>query len=163
MRDDLVSVGRGSIDVECNALESGRRAMHYNSAAVWGSSLTAYLLVALGSALGGACRHAVNVGSARLLGTGWPYGTFTVNVVGSFAMGLIAGYLALRGQASQAWLLFLTTGILGGFTTFSAFSLDVALLFERGRLDLAVLYVVTSLALSVGGLFLGLAIVRWSA
>ena len=72
----------------------------------------------------------MNLGAARLLGTGWPYGTFTVNVVGSFVMGLIVSYLALRGQASQVWLLFLTTGILGGFTTFSAFSLDVAVLFE---------------------------------
>ena len=120
-----------------------------------------YLIVALGSALGGALRHGVNVASARLLGTGWPFGTLTVNVVGSFAMGLIAGYFALRGHASQAWLLFLTTGILGGFTTFSAFSLDVALLFERGRLDLTVVYVLTSLTLSVAALFLALALVRW--
>jgi len=119
-----------------------------------------YLIVALGSALGGALRHGVNVGSARLLGTGWPFGTFTVNVVGSFAMGLIVGYFALRGHGSQAWLLFLTTGILGGFTTFSAFSLDVAVLFERGRLDLTVVYVLASLTLSVAGLFLALALVR---
>jgi len=119
-----------------------------------------YLIVALGSALGGALRHGVNVASARLLGTGWPFGTFTVNVVGSFAMGLIVGYFALRGHASQAWLLFLTTGILGGFTTFSAFSLDVAVLFERGRLDLTVVYVLASLMLSVAGLFLALVLVR---
>ena len=102
----------------------------------------------------------VNVASARLLGTGWPFGTFTVNVVGSFAMGLIVGYFALRGHGSQAWLLFLATGILGGFTTFSAFSLDVAVLFERGRLDLTVVYVLASLMLSVAGLFLALALVR---
>ena len=119
-----------------------------------------YLIVALGSALGGALRHGVNVASARLLGTGWPFGTFTVNVVGSFAMGLIVGYFALRGHGSQAWLLFLTTGILGGFTTFSAFSLDVAVLFERGRLDLTVVYVLASLTLSVAGLFLALVLVR---
>jgi fluoride exporter len=119
-----------------------------------------YLIVALGSAIGGALRHAVNVGAARLMGTGWPYGTFAVNVMGSFVMGLIAGYFALKGHASQRWLLFLTTGILGGFTTFSAFSLDVALLFERGRLPATAGYVVGSVALSVGALFLGLAIVR---
>jgi fluoride exporter len=119
-----------------------------------------YLIVALGSALGGALRHAVNIGAARLLGTSWPYGTFTVNIVGSFVMGLIAGYFALKGHASQAWLLFLTTGILGGFTTFSAFSLDVAVLFERGRLDATAAYILGSVALSVGGLFLALAIVR---
>jgi CrcB protein len=119
-----------------------------------------YLIIALGSALGGALRHAVNVGAARLLGTSWPYGTFTVNIVGSFVIGLIAGYFALKGHASQAWLLFLTTGILGGFTTFSAFSLDVVVLFERGRLDATVAYILGSVALSVGGLFLALALVR---
>lgn len=116
--------------------------------------------MALGSALGGALRHAVNVWAARLLGTSWPYGTFTVNIVGSFLMGVIAGYFALRGHASQAWLLFLTTGILGGFTTFSAFSLEVAVLFERGRLDATAAYLLGSVVFSVGGLFLALALVR---
>ena len=122
--------------------------------------MTAYLLVALGSGIGGALRHAINVGASRLLGTGWPYGTFTVNLVGSFAIGLIAGGFALKGHASHGWLLFLTTGVLGGFTTFSAFSLDVALLWERGRLDLAGLYAVGSVVLSIGALFLALALVR---
>jgi fluoride exporter len=122
--------------------------------------MNSYLVVALGSAIGGALRHAVNVGSARLMGTGWPYGTFTVNVAGSFTMGLIAGYFALKANASQAWVLFLTTGVMGGFTTFSAFSLDAALLYERGRLDLAALYVVGSVTLSVGALFVAMAIVR---
>jgi fluoride exporter len=119
-----------------------------------------YLIVALGSGIGGALRHGVNVTAARLLGTGWPYGTFAVNFIGSFVMGLIAGYFAARRHAPQAWLLFLTTGILGGFTTFSAFSLDVALLYERGRLALAALYVVGSVALSVGALFAALALMR---
>lgn len=122
--------------------------------------MTSYLIVALGSAIGGALRHAVNVGAAGLLGIGWPYGTFTVNIVGSFTIGLIVGYFALKANASQAWLLFLTTGVLGGFTTFSAFSLDVALLYERGQLGLAALYLVGVVALSVGALFLALAIVR---
>lgn len=122
--------------------------------------MTPYLIVALGSAIGGALRHAVNVGAARLMGTGWPYGTFAVNVIGSFVIGVIAGYFALKGTTSQRWLLFLTTGILGGFTTFSAFSLDVALLFERGRLPATASYLLGSVALSVGALFLGLAIVR---
>ena len=122
--------------------------------------MTAYLIVVIGSGIGGAVRHAVNVGAARWLGTGWPYGTFTVNIVGSFIMGIIAGYFALRGTASQAWLLFLTTGILGGFTTFSAFSLDVALLIERGRLDATAGYLLGSVGLSIGALFLGLAVVR---
>jgi CrcB protein len=122
--------------------------------------MTAYLLVALGSGIGGALRHAVNVGAARVLGTGWPYGTFTVNVVGSFVMGILAGYFAFRGTPTQASFLFLTTGILGGFTTFSAFSLDVVLLLERGRLDATAGYLLGSVALSVGALFLGLGLTR---
>ena len=122
--------------------------------------MTAYLIVALGSGIGGALRHAVNVEAARLFGTGWPYGTFTVNVVGSFIMGVIAGYFALRGATTQAWLLFLTTGILGGFTTFSAFSLDLALLMERGRLAATAGYLLGSVGLSLGALFLGLVLMR---
>lgn len=118
------------------------------------------MIVALGSGIGGALRHAVNVAAARVMGTGWPYGTFAVNIVGSFAMGLIAGYFALRGSASQRWLLFLTTGVLGGFTTFSAFSLDVTLLFERGQPGGTASYLLGSVALSIAALLLGLAIVR---
>jgi CrcB protein len=126
--------------------------------------LTSYLIIALGAGLGGALRHGVNIGAARLFGTGWPYGTFAVNVVGSLVMGLLAGYFALRGQASQAVVLFLTTGVLGGFTTFSAFSLDVALLYERGQLGLTALYLAGSVGLSIGALLLGLAVVRvWPA
>ena len=122
--------------------------------------MIAYLIVALGSGIGGGLRHAVNVAAARVVGTSWPYGTFAVNVVGSFAMGLIAGYFALKATASQRWLLFLTTGILGGFTTFSAFSLDVALLFNRGRLGATASYILGSVGLSIAALFLGLAIAR---
>lgn len=122
--------------------------------------MIACLIVALGSGIGGVLRHAVNVGAARVIGTGWPYGTFAVNVVGSFVMGVIAGYFAFKGIGSQRWLLFLTTGILGGFTTFSAFSLDVAVLFERGRLGATASYLLGSVALSIAALFLGLAIAR---
>ena len=122
--------------------------------------MTTYLIVAVGSAIGGALRHAVNVGAARFLGTDWPYGTFTVNVVGSFVMGIIAGYFAPRSTASQAWLVFLTTGILGGFTTFSAFSLDLALLIERGRVLATTSYLLGSVGLSIGALFLGLRLAR---
>jgi CrcB protein len=105
-------------------------------------------------------RHAVNVGAARLFGFGFPFGTFIVNVTGSLVMGLIAGWFALRGDASQSWRLFLTTGILGGYTTFSSFSLDAALLYERGAVGLAALYVAASVVLSIAGLFAGLWIVR---
>jgi CrcB protein len=122
--------------------------------------LTAYLIIALGAGLGGALRHGVNVGAAHLLGTGWPYGTFGVNVLGSLVMGVLAGYFALRGHASQPVVLFLTTGVLGGFTTFSAFSLDVALLYERGHLGPTALYLGGSVGLSIAALFVGLALAR---
>jgi len=119
-----------------------------------------FLIVFLGGGIGAALRHGVNLASARLLGTAFPYHTLIINVTGSLVMGLIAGYFALKGDASQSWRLFLTTGILGGYTTFSAFSLDAALLYERGELGLAALYVLASVALSIGGLFAGLALVR---
>jgi fluoride exporter len=119
-----------------------------------------YLLVFVGAGIGGALRHGVNLSTARTFGTGFPYGTLTVNVVGSLVMGVLAGYFAFRGEAAQAWRLFLTTGILGGFTTFSSFSLDTALLYERGELGLTLLYVAVSFACSVGALFAGLWAVR---
>jgi CrcB protein len=119
-----------------------------------------FLIVFLGGGLGAALRHGVNLTSARLLGTAFPYATLFENVTGSLAMGLLAGYFAFRSGAAQEWRLFLTTGVLGGYTTFSAFSLDAALLYERGELGLAALYVIASVALSIGGLFAGLALVR---
>ena len=100
-----------------------------------------FLIVFLGGGIGAALRHGVNLASARLLGTAFPYATLFENVTGSLVMGLLAGYFAFKGDASQHWRLFLTTGILGGYTTFSAFSLDAALLYERGELGLAALYV----------------------
>jgi fluoride exporter len=121
---------------------------------------TGFLIVFLGGGLGAALRHGVNIVSARLLGTAFPYATLFENVTGSLVMGLLAGYFAFKGDASQSWRLFLTTGILGGYTTFSTYSLDAALLYERGELGLAALYVVGSVALSIGGLFAGLALVR---
>jgi CrcB protein len=99
----------------------------------------------------------------RLLGTGFPFGTLTVNILGSLAMGLLAGWFAQKGEASQHFRLFLTTGILGGFTTFSTFSLDIAVLWERGAVALCALYVALSLAVSVGTLFFGLWLMRQCA
>jgi len=119
-----------------------------------------FVIVFLGGGLGAALRHGVNLASARLLGTAFPYHTLFENVTGSFVMGLLAGYFAFRGSASQHWQLFLTTGILGGYTTFSAYSLDAALLYERGALGLAALYALGSVALAIGGLFAGLALMR---
>jgi fluoride exporter len=124
-----------------------------------------YLIVFLGAGIGGALRHGTNIACTRLWGTAFPWGTFTVNVLGCFAMGVIASWLALRDGEMwpQHLRLFLTTGVLGGYTTFSAFSLDVALLYERGQLGLALLYALGSGGLSVAGLFLGLLAVRaWS-
>ena len=93
---------------------------------------------------------------------GFPWGTLTVNVAGSLVMGLLAGWLAFRADAawSQSLRLFLLTGILGGFTTFSAFSLDAALLWERGDVALATSYVIGSVVLSIGALAVGLAGIR---
>jgi len=120
-----------------------------------------YLLVFIGGGVGSMLRHGVNVICGRLFGTAFPFGTFTVNVTGSIVMGLLAGYFAFKGEATQAWRLFFMTGILGGYTTFSAFSLDSVLLFERGQLGLAAFYIVASVVLSIGGLFAGLALVRY--
>lgn len=119
-----------------------------------------YLLVFLGGGLGASLRHAVNMLCARSLGTAFPWGTFIINITGSTVMGLIAGYLAFKGGASQHWRLFLMTGILGGYTTFSAFSLDAALFYERGEAGMALLYVLGSVVVSIAGLFAGLAVVR---
>jgi CrcB protein len=119
-----------------------------------------YLIVFLGGGLGAALRHGINTGMARLAGTAFPYATLFENVSGSLVMGILAGYFAFRGDATQHWRLFLTTGVLGGYTTFSAFSLDTVLLYERGEMGLAALYVAASVALSIAGLFIGLALVR---
>ncbi len=122
--------------------------------------MKSYLLVFVGGGLGASLRHTVNMISARGLGTAFPWGTFIINISGSLVMGLIAGYLAFKGEASQPWRLFLMTGILGGYTTFSAFSLDAALLYERGEIGSALFYVLGSVLLSIAGLFAGLALVR---
>jgi protein CrcB len=81
-----------------------------------------YLLVFLGGGIGAALRHGANIAAARAFGTAFPYGTLAVNIIGSLAMGLLAAFFAFKGDATQNWRLFFTTGILGGFTTFSAFS-----------------------------------------
>jgi CrcB protein len=119
-----------------------------------------YILVFAGAGLGGALRHAANVAALRFLGASFPFGTLTVNVAGSLTMGLLAGWFALEADPEQVWRLFLTTGILGGFTTFSTFSLDVALLYERGEMGMAGAYALASVAISVAALFAGLYIVR---
>lgn len=124
--------------------------------------MKAYLLVFIGAGIGGALRHGVNVGCARMCGTAFPWGTLTVNVVGSFIMGVLTAWLAFKaGEGwSQPLRLFLTTGILGGFTTFSAFSLDAVMLWERGQVGLAAAYLGASVLLSIVGLVAGLGLIR---
>ncbi|HEX4912711.1 MAG TPA: fluoride efflux transporter CrcB [Vicinamibacterales bacterium] len=122
-----------------------------------------YLIVFAGAGIGGAVRHGVNLGAARLFGFGFPFGTLIVNVLGSFLMGLFAGYFAFRTGIPQHTRLFLTTGVLGGFTTFSAFSLDAALLLERHAYWLAAAYMAGSVVASVIALFAGLSIFRIGA
>ena len=119
-----------------------------------------FLIVFIGGGIGAALRHGFNLAFARLLGTAFPHATLFDNVSGSVVMGVVAALFAFRSGIPQHWQLFLTTGILGGYTTFSTFSLDVALLYERGEVGLAALYVLLSVALSIGGLFGGLALVR---
>jgi CrcB protein len=125
------------------------------------SAVGGFLFVFLGGGLGAALRHGVNLISARLFGTAFPWHTLIENVTGSLVMGVLAGYFAFKADpSSQHWRLFLTTGILGGYTTFSAFSLDSVLLYERGETVLAAAYVLASVAFAIGGLVAGLALVR---
>jgi CrcB protein len=119
-----------------------------------------YLIVLSAAALELRFGTGFNILFARLLGTAFPYATLFENVSGSIVMGLLVATFAFRSGIRHHWQLFLTTGILGGYTTFSTFSLDVALLYERGQVGLAALYVLLSVVLSIGGLFAGLALVR---
>jgi CrcB protein len=119
------------------------------------------LLVVLGGGAGAAARYAVGSHAWRLFGTAWPYGTFICNVVGGLAMGLLVGFLAHRGGADQEHLrLLFGVGVLGGFTTFSAFSLETALMIEKSRYAQAFTYVSASVLLSVAALFAGLVVAR---
>ena len=118
------------------------------------------VVVAVGGALGAVSRYVVYVLAGLLLGTSFPYGTLIVNIVGSFVMGVLVEGMALAWTIPEQARLFLIVGILGAFTTFSTFSLDVAVLYERGRLDLTAFYIVTSVVFSVSALFAGLYVVR---
>lgn len=125
--------------------------------------MTAFILVFLGAGLGGAARYGVSLGCARACGPDYPWGTLTVNIAGSFAMGLIVAGLARTGESesfTQNARLFLTTGLLGGFTTFSAFSHDAIALWERGDMFSAGAYVAASVAGSILALGAALFLVR---
>ena len=118
------------------------------------------LYVALGGAIGASLRHMINLASLRMLGPHFPWGTLMVNVLGSFIMGVFVELLVRRFDVSPEVRLLVTTGILGSFTTFSAFSLDVAVLWERGATAPAALYVVSTMVLTIAALFAGLSVVR---
>jgi fluoride exporter len=119
-----------------------------------------FLWVALGGAVGSVLRFAVNLAATRFLGHDFPWATLTVNVVGSFLMGLFTAYLAGKFASEENFRLFLTTGVLGGFTTFSAFSLDVFGLMQRGENSVALVYVLASVALSILAVFGGFMVSR---
>lgn len=123
-------------------------------------SMAMVIWVALGGAIGAGARYLVGVQAVRMLGHGFPWGTLIVNVAGSFAMGILIALFALKIEASQEVRAFLTTGILGGFTTFSAFSLDFAILAERKAMASAGLYALGSVGVSILALFAGLWVIR---
>lgn len=118
------------------------------------------LLVAIGGAVGSVCRYLAGVVALRLFGPAFPWGTLIVNLTGSFAIGVLTELLARRFNAPMELRVLLVTGFLGGFTTFSSFSLDTIVLYERGAFALAAAYVMASVVLSLGATFAGMAVIR---
>ncbi len=119
------------------------------------------LLVAAGGATGSIARYLLSGQTLRWFGPGWPYGTFAANLIGGLLMGGLVGFLAHRGGADQERLrVLLGVGVLGGFTTFSAYSLDTALMIERRAYGMAFSYATASVVLSIAALFLGLMLAR---
>lgn len=120
-------------------------------------------LVMLGGAIGAGARHLVGRAALSYWGPGFPVGTLAVNVIGGLAMGLLAGWLASRASGDEALRYLLGVGVLGGFTTFSAFSLETVLMIERGELMTASFYIIASVVLAIGALFAGLQVSRMVA
>jgi CrcB protein len=125
-----------------------------------GATMFNVLLVAAGGAVGAVMRHLISGASLKMMGPDWPYGTFIINISGSLLMGVLAGWLAFRVDGGAHWRLLLGTGVLGGFTTFSAYSLETALLIEKKEYIPAAVYSLGSVALGVIGLFAGLWLAR---
>lgn len=122
--------------------------------------MSSLLYVALGGAMGASARHLLGGVIMRAAGPGFPYGTLCANVVGSFLMGVLVAWLAARSAGDSAWRLFIGVGLLGGFTTFSSFSLDAILMLEKKAYGLFAAYVGGSVILSLLGLMLGLMLAR---
>lgn len=122
--------------------------------------MNAILAIGAGGALGALCRHGMNIGAVKLMGHGFPYGTLSVNILGSFIMGLAIAIFAQYWQPSEAMRVFLITGFLGAFTTFSTFSLDVVSLWERQAYLHSALYLSGSVILSIAALFAAMALVK---
>lgn len=118
--------------------------------------MTNLLWVAAGGAIGASLRHLANLAGLRIMGTSFPWSTLVVNVIGSFLMGLFIMWLTKRVGTPPEVRLFIATGILGGFTTFSAFSLDVANMVERGAMSTAFAYITASVVISLAAVFIGL-------
>ncbi|WP_439543155.1 fluoride efflux transporter CrcB [Hyphomicrobium sp.] len=126
--------------------------------------MNAVIAIFVGAGLGGVLRHGLNAWITAALGAAFPYGILAINVIGSTVMGLVAAWFASSGDGDPSLRLFLATGVLGGFTTFSAFSLDTVALIERGEAGTAAIYVVASVGLSILGLCAGLWAMRaWLA
>ncbi|MEM1192611.1 MAG: fluoride efflux transporter CrcB [Pseudomonadota bacterium] len=117
-------------------------------------------LVALGGAIGSVLRYFSLEGARHIFGAGFPVGTLAINIIGSCALGVLMGVIAMRTDPGHAWRLFAGVGLLGGFTTFSAFSLDTIVLIEKGSIGPAAAYVIATVILSVLALFGGLALGR---
>lgn len=115
-----------------------------------------YLVVFIGAGVGGAIRHFLNQISSLYLGVGFPFGTLIVNVLGSLLMGMVISIFAIKGEYFQHSRLFLTTGVLGGFTTFSAYSLELVMFYERGQNMLALEYALASVIFSFSATLVGM-------
>ena len=127
---------------------------------MWKGKQVSYAIVFLGAGLGGALRHGTNLLGARLFGLDFPYGTVTVNILGSFLMAVLVEIFALRAGLPQSARLFLTTGLLGGYTTFSSFSLDAMSMFDRQQWALGIAYVLVTLLGGLAAFLAGMVLVR---
>ena len=158
-----------SIEIVESATENRRSVLHRRAMPLslrgglrYSRSMQSMFLVFLGAGLGGVLRQSFNLAIPRLLGESFPWATFLINVSGSFVMGLVAGWLAFRAHEGfgRNVQLFVVTGVLGGYTTFSTFSLDAIKLIEREQIGLAALYVGGSVILGIGGLWAASSLMR---